>query len=184
MKRIVFLCGISRAGKTSIANYFYKNYGYNVIKVDAIINAVNQLLEDKIDKQCYDERVKTIIISLLKNFWSDVENRGYKYMFDSCSISIQTALEIKELFKISDLEFIFFINSCSAKEMLARIRDNEKPYDWTLKLDDEKLLEFCNKCLDQSNNIKNLCILQNIKYIDISYKNISQIVKEVEELIK
>ena len=67
MKDIVFLCGYSRTGKSSVAQMLYKKYGYNIIKIDAIINAVNNLLDNKIDKHNYDDRVKTIIFSLIKN---------------------------------------------------------------------------------------------------------------------
>ena len=184
MKDIVFLCGYSRTGKSSIAQMLYKKYGYNIIKIDAIINAVNQLLDNKIDKHNYDDRVKTIIVSLIKNFWSDIKNRGYKYVFDTCSINVQTANELKDLLMQFNFDIIFLINTAQADNIMAKIRKTEKPYDWTKQIDDNKLYEFCKNCQRESKEIKLECEKLKIKYIDVCDSDLLDLFEKVEKSIK
>lgn len=179
MKKILILAGTSRTGKTTVCSRFNQKYNYNVIKIDAIINAINVVSETKVNKDdIYNDNVKNIIESLIKNVWVDTNFREYKYIIETCSLLPQKAKQIIQ--KFDYVKIIFLIDTSSVFELKNKIVQTQKDYDWTKNLSDEELLNTCESLNRISMLYEKDCKTSKIDYIDV--KNFSM--DEIEYKLK
>lgn len=183
MKKILILAGASRTGKTSVSANLYKNHNFNVLKVDAIINAINSVSSNKINKdEQQSDNVKNIIESLIKNVWVDTNYRDYKYVIETCSLLPEKAKQLQE--KFNNISIIYLVDSSTKENLLSKIVMNQKNYDWTSKL---SMLELENVCEDL-NNISKIyttsCKQYNINYIDVKNLTINEIEKNILNIME
>lgn len=178
MKKLLLLCGTSRTGKTTICSILHKEYGYNIIKVDAVINAIKTVSDLKIDKNDIDNDKNALIIqSLIKNIWVDINFRNYKYILETCSISAQKAFELQNNLPNYDISVLFLVDNSSASELYKKIVATQKAFDWTSKKSKEELLDECKRLCNTSNILKIQCQRYNIPYVDVKNKTVEEIKK-------
>lgn len=184
MKNVIII-GPSRVGKSTLASILCQKYNFNYISGDSIRNAfidiypeLRYTVKDTIDRKDFCEFINFII-----NQNNIHLKRDIYYVIDSADISIKNA---KEVFKNS-LIIGVGCKELSAEELKDKILKNDINLDWTYGYSEEDLLSISKGTINNSINLYNECILNNICYFDTStdrYKTYNEIYKYIESNIE
>lgn len=184
MKNIIII-GPSRVGKSTLASILCKKYNFNYMSGDSIRNALINIypelgytVKDTVKKKDFCKFINFIINENNIHLKRDVY-----YIIDSADISIQTA---KEVFKNS-LIIGIGCKEISAEELKNKILEHDNNLDWTYGYREEDLLDISKETINNSINLYNECILNNICYFDTSldrYETYNDIYKYIESNIE
>ncbi len=185
MKNIAIF-GASRAGKTTLARSINKIYpNYHIINGDSIRKAFQRELPQNNINQYNGIGMKEDFSRFSAALFKDEieRNKGYyNYIFDSCDISVENALNF---FK-EDSTIILFLGypELTEQEALRNYRKYEKKEEWTSERTDEELIEHAKIWINNSKIFKNDCITNKVRYIDTSYNRDEILKNELGTIIK
>lgn len=183
MKNVIII-GPSRVGKSTLASILCEKYNFNYISGDSIRNAfidiypeLGYTVKNTVNRKDFCEFINFIINE------NNIHLKRYVYyVIDSADISIEIA---KEIFKNS-LIIGVGCKEISAEELKNKILEHDINLDWTYGYSEEDLLSISKETINNSINLCNECILNNIHYFDTSldrYETYNDIYKYIESNI-
>lgn len=162
----IFIAGVAKSGKSTIAKILNKNGEYNHIPMDYFASSLKHNFPDtKITSNVVIDKVSSKNLALLLSRVIQIINTtDEKFIIDSAHIMPQDIIKYLD----RDKWDVYYVGypSVTAKEKLQLIRKYEKKEDWTSKKEDEELLETLQKLVDISIQMKNECEKLNITFID------------------
>ena len=183
MKKILILAGASSTGKTSVSANLYKKRNFNVLKIDAIINAINCVSSEKINKdELQSDDVKNILESLIKNVWVDTNYRDYRYVIETCSLLPEKAKQLQD--KFNSISVIYLVDTSTKENLINKILKNQKKYDWTSNLSNSELDSVCLNLNNSSRKFIEDCKQCNLNYIDVKDLSIDEIEKNILNILE
>ncbi len=150
MEKNILIIGAPRCGKTTLARKIVKEYGYNIISLDDIICAFEQIPECGIrhDGKALEvaERFGGFLCGYLKelsegpNFYG-----GVKYVIEGTHIDLKRVMpmlrEEKYFFKYDVIGLLF--DGTDPEKLYNDVKAHDTEDDWTYWCDDKLLLEKC-----------------------------------------
>lgn len=175
----IFIAGVAKSGKSTIANRINRNNIYNHIPLDYFASSLkHNFPETKITSSVVIDRNSSKRLSLLLSRVIEIiDNTDELFIIDSAHILPKDI--IKYLNK--DKWDVYYVGypSITKEEKIKIIRKFEKDTDWTFKRDDEELLKILEELIILSNEIEKDCNELNIKFIDTS-NDFNKIIDEIE----
>lgn len=175
----IFIAGVAKSGKSTIANRINRNNIYNHIPLDYFASSLkHNFPETKITSSVVIDRNSSKRLSLLLSRVIEIiDNTDELFIIDSAHILPKDI--IKYLNK--DKWDVYYVGypSITKEEKIKIIRKFEKDTDWTFKKDDEELLKILEELIILSNEIEKDCNELNIKFIDTS-NDFNKIIDEIE----
>lgn len=184
MKNIIIV-GPSRVGKSTLASLLCKKYNFSYISGDSIRNAfiniypeLRYTVKNTIEREDFCQFI---------NFVTNENNihlkRDVYYIIDSANISIKNA---KEIFKDS-LIIGIGCKEISVDDLKNKIVQYDTKLDWTYGYSEKDILSIAKETIDNSIQLYNECILNNIVYFDTSldrYETYNEIFQYIESNMK
>ena len=157
MYKNILIMGPGRAGKTTLAKMISKKYGYSIISIDSIVSALEELPEiQKAWKGSSIETCKRIAPFLIKYINEVSEGKtfyeGHKYVIEGSDVDIDHV--IPNINRETNLLIGLTYNDLTIQEMFNNLRQYDTEADWTHYLNDQKLAEYSNYCIN-SNKVYN-----------------------------
>lgn len=186
MKNIIII-GVPRAGKSTLANMIYDKYKYQIIRMDSVRDAFKKVFPElniNPHTAINNERFQSYMKKLLKN--NIYESRElYGFVVEGCDM---TAKMCKDLYGDSN-NLIYALGRCreTAEEMRETILKYDTKYDWTFDMPKEELLEYCQKQITKSKELKEDCEKNDIKFYDTSFnreKVLNEVMEDIERNMK
>lgn len=175
----IFIAGVAKSGKSTIANRINHNNIYNHIPLDYFASSLkHNFPETKITSSVVIDRNSSKRLSLLLSRVIEIiDNTDELFIIDSAHILPKDI--IKYLNK--DKWDVYYVGypSITKEEKIKIIRKFEEDTDWTFKRDDEELLKILEELIILSNEIEKDCNELNIKFIDTS-NDFNKIIDEIE----
>ena len=170
MKNIIII-GSSRVGKSTLASILCAKYNFNYMSGDSIRNALINI---------YPELGYTVE--------NTIENKDFcKFInFIINENNIHLKKNAKEIFKNS-LIIGIGCKEISAEELKNKMLEHDINLDWTYGYSEEDLLSISKETINNSINLYNECISNNICYFDTSldrYETYNDIYKYIESNIE
>jgi len=184
MKNIIII-GPSRVGKSTLASILCEKYNLNYVSGDSIRNAFIDIYPELgyTVKNTVNRKDFCKFINFITNENNIHLKRDVYYVIDSADISIKNA---KEIFKNS-LIIGIGCKEISAEEFKNKILEHDINLDWTYGYSEKELLSISKETIDNSVNLYNECVLNNICYFDTSinrYETYDEIYKYIESNIE
>jgi 2-phosphoglycerate kinase len=187
MEQNIIIAGVFRAGKSTISNMISKKYGYQHV----IMDSINEGFEKVFPELGINTKAKIDDIERLCNisakiapFINAMMESGRYNEFEPGMV-----LDVYELLPIDYIKYInkkfckiyyFLTEDITAEERFKIFREYDTEKHYTYFLNDEDLLEFCNRLIKENQYIKKQCIKYNLPYYETSkdrnkvFKNILQ----------
>ena len=165
----IFIAGVAKSGKSTLAKALNKDFKYNHIPLDYFASSLkynfpstNITSNVVINKESSKNLSKLLsrVITIMNS------NEEEKFIIDSAHIMPFDIIEYLDKDRW-DIYYIGYPN-ITAKEKLKLIRKYEQSNDWTCKRDDTELLDILEQLIKISIEIKNDCDKLGIKFIDTS----------------
>lgn len=185
MKNIIII-GRPRAGKSTLANMIADKFHYQIIRTDALRNTFKTVFPE------LNIRPHTAINSrefqmFCKEFLEinirQSRNR-YGYVMEGCEISVK---DCKELYGNNDnLIYVLGQINITPEEMTNNIRNNDTELDWSTKMNDEEILEYCKNSIRKAKMIEKECKEIGLTFYDTSIdrkKVLEDILNDIEKNI-
>lgn len=171
LKPNILILGSSRSGKTTLGNKICKKYKYNLISLDNLVSAFQKGLPEL--NISHDDRsgisVKKItpfVIQYIKSLTSYVQQiKNINYVIEGCYFDLD---ELKSIFDSKLIIIVITRNLLSNKDLFDELKEHDEEWDWTSKLSDSELLNYCDNLVSNNQYIKEFCESNDIKYIDVS----------------
>ncbi len=164
----IFIGGVIRAGKSTIAETMAKNSSYNHIPLDSIVAALAKTFPETnvsdwfipVDKN--SEALKPF----LKKYLEKLSREYGNYIVDSAHIKPEFLAEIIDKDKW-EIVFVGYPN-ITAKEKLFNIRKHDEETSWTKGFNDEEFISSLQLLIDISEKYKEICDKYGFTFIDTS----------------
>ena len=161
MKNIMLL-GVTRSGKSTLANILHDKYNYNIIHGDMI-------------KASYQKNIKNISGTELKNnqeyrnfikdiFKNEIKYNNLNYVIDTVDIFPS---DITNEDKENYLIYFFGYTNINVDELIRIWQETD--LNFTKKFDMNDLREKAKKGIENSKKFKEQCEKFNIKFVDTTY---------------
>lgn len=175
----IFIGGVARSGKSTIAEKISNHSVYNHFPVDYIATSFNKNfpacgINDRVIIDSGSSNLSLFLSTIIEKMNKSEE----RYVIDSAHIMPS------DIIKYLDLEkwIIIFVGypNITPEEKFANIRENDDIASWTRNFSDDEMLNLTKQLIKVSQKIKSECLKYNIKFIDTSYnfKN------TIEEFVK
>lgn len=170
-KKNILIFGGSRCGKSTLARRISRKFNYNLISLDFIITAFQYGMPDlKINHLRRDEfmlnDVSSFMYSYIRALNHDSKNSyDANYVIEGCYLKLDDFIE---QFNFNNFMVIVLGYDDSAVQLFEDIRNHDTIKDWTKKLSDDELLEYCNRVIDDCKQLKAYCLKHKIPYFDMS----------------
>lgn len=164
----IFIGGVARAGKSTLAKELNKNKDYNYIPLDYFTSSLkHNFPETEITSNVViNENSSKKLALLLSRVTSIMNDKEEKYIIDSAHILPEDIIEYLDRDKW-DIYYVGYPN-ITPEEKLNIIRKYDDETDWTFKKTNEELLITLTNLIELSKKIEQQCINNNIKFIDKS----------------
>ena len=191
MKNIAIF-GVSRSGKSTLANMICKKYpNYHMIIGDAVRNAFTQVLpQNHINSdQNASGMLEDFPNFLAHLFYGSIRksDEEFNYIIDTCDVSPQKA---KELFNKENTLVVFLgVPKQTEEEHLFQIKKYETEKDWTYtdkKATPEYMKMHTKRCITQSKEFEKVCKELDLLFIDTSFDRdtvLKNAIMEIDKLI-
>ena len=175
----IFIGGVAKSGKSTLAEKLCQNKNYNHIPLDYFASSLkHNFPETKITSNVIinEESSKnlSLLLSRVINIMNDKEE---PFIIDSAHILPKHIMEYMDLNKW-DIYFIGYPN-ITKEEKFNILRKYDKETDWTRKRTDEELLNTIDKLITLSKQIEQECLELNIPFIDTS----KDLIKDIDNYI-
>lgn len=176
----LFICGVPRSGKTTLAKIIKKDFSdYNLIVSESIRNGFQKMDEEhykewgNFNSKKRKENFPKFLFEFLKwnSFFSKCNN-----IVDLALVELKTVIENRSE---DDIIVCLGFGGVSEKEIFSFIRKREKQEDYTLNMSDEKLSEVWGdiSMIDKEN--MELCKKYNIRYFDVIKEDTKKIIDSI-----
>lgn len=184
MKNII-IGGTVRAGKSTLANLIRLKFKYSICESDTVVNSFHKTFPELgiVHNKPVEarEKYKPFLFELLDGFC-----KGLKY-YNNVTVfpgSQYLPRHINEYEKKDKYIVIFLgINDASPEELLKKMRETEKPHDWTQKESDEQLLKICSNIINESIELEKECKKYDFYYFNTFY-NRDKTLRKILKIIK
>ena len=175
----IFIGGVAKSGKSTLAEKLCQNKNYNHIPLDYFASSLkHNFPETKITSNVIinEESSKnlSLLLSRVINIMNDKEE---PFIIDSAHILPKHIMEYMDLNKW-DIYFIGYPN-ITKEDKFNILRKYDKETDWTRKRTDEELLNTLDKLVTLSKQIEQECLELNIPFIDTS----KDLIKDIDNYI-
>ncbi len=189
--RNVIICGIGRAGKTTLSNMLKDRIKtLNLIHSDSIKWGIiigkdkEKFYTENIEAQKefeHSEEFQKIILEIFNNCIYDYENK-YGYILESGQLDPRI---IHEIIDYKDtLVIALGHGSLTKQDIIELCRKNDTPKDWTYEISDDELEKHAQKWADMNDTLEEECKKYNIKYIDTSKNRMEVLNKTLEYIVE
>ena len=168
----IFIGGVAKSGKSRLALDLCKKYNMNHIPIDYFASSFKHnfpsvgITSDVI----INEETSKLLSLFLSRFIEIVESKDDEiFILDSAHILPQDIVKYLDREKW-DIYYLGYPNITS-EEKFKEIKKHVKG-GWTDKKNQEELLEVFDNLINISDNIKNICMGNNINFIDTSNNDI------------
>lgn len=181
-KKNIFIGGVARTGKSTIAEKISKDNIYNHIPVDYIATSFNQNFPNcKINNRVIIDDGSINLSLFLSTIIKQIEESNEKFVLDSAHVMPHDIIKYLDKEKW-DIYFIGYPNiEPETKFNMIRKFDNER--SWTRNFNDKDMLELVKGLIEVSKKIKKECEEYNICFIDTS-KDFNKTIKTVIKDLK
>lgn len=175
----IFIGGVAKSGKSTLAEKLCQNKNYNHIPLDYFASSLkHNFPETKITSNVIinEESSKnlSLLLSRVINIMNDKEE---PFIIDSAHILPKHIIEYIDLNKW-DIYFVGYPN-ITKEDKFNILRKYDKETDWTRKRTDEELLNTLDKLVTLSKQIEQECLELNIPFIDTS----KDLIKDIDNYI-
>lgn len=183
----VYIGGVPRAGKSTLAQMLYHKLNYSVFELDTVVHSFTKIFPElgisEKKKEDLDKNFAPFAYEMLKCCDKDRKYGNIKVVINGFQLSPNT---ISKFSKVEDMIVIFLgMSDVTKEELLANIKSTQEEGDWTLKYTDEQMLKTCQKLIDRSINIKKQCEQYGFMYYDTSTdreKTLNEIVDLLQKI--
>lgn len=182
-KKNIFIGGVARAGKSTIAERISKNNIYNHIPIDYIATSFNENFPScKINNQVVIDDGSVNLSLFLSTIIEHIEKNNEKFVLDSAHVMPHDIIKYLDKEKW-DIYFVGYSN-IEPKIKFDIIRKFDSDTSWTRNFNDEDMLELVNALIEVSKKIEKECKEYNICFIDTS-KNFDETINAmIKEIVK
>lgn len=175
----IFIGGVAKSGKSTLAEKLCQNKNYNHIPLDYFASSLkHNFPETKITSNVIinEESSKnlSLLLSRVINIMNDKEE---PFIIDSAHILPKHIIEYIDLNKW-DIYFVGYPN-ITKEDKFNILRKYDKETDWTRKRTDEELLNTLDKLITLSKEIELQCKEYNITFIDTS----KDLIKDIDNYL-
>lgn len=176
-KKNIFIGGVARAGKSTIAEIISKNNIYNHIPVDYIATSFKENFPNcKINNRVIIDDGSINLSLFLSTIIKHIEKNNEKFVLDSAHVMPHDIIKYLNKEKW-DIYFVGYPN-IKPKTKLDIIRKSDSDTSWTRNYSDKEMLELVNGLIEISKKIEKECQEYNIRFIDTS-KNFNETINAV-----
>ena len=175
----IFIGGVAKSGKSTLAEKLCQNKNYNHIPLDYFASSLkHNFPETKITSNVIINEESSKNLSLLLSRVMNIINKKEKpVIIDSAHIIPTHIVEDIDVHK-RDIYFIGYPN-ITKEDKFNILRKYDKETDWTRKRTDEELLNTIDKLITLSKQIEQECLELNIPFIDTS----KDLIKDIDNYI-
>lgn len=180
-KKNIFIGGVARAGKSTIAEKVSRNNIYNHFPVDYIATSFNKNFPYcGINNRVIIDNGSINLSLFLSTVIEKIDKEDEKFVIDSAHIMPKDIIPYLDKEKWN----IFFIGypNILPEVKFNNIRRFDCKTSWTRNFSDEEMLELTKGLIETSKKIEKECKQYNIKFIDTSknfFETIEQTVTEI-----
>ena len=164
----IFIGGVAKSGKSTLAKKLCKDEKYNHIPVDYFTASFKRNYPDVgiISNVVVNEETSTKLSLFLSTVIGIIDTTDEKFIIDSAHINPKDIIKYLDRDKW-DIYYIGYPNT-TKEEKFNIIRKYETKDDWTYKRSDEVLLETLDNLIDISKKQEKECLELGIEYVDTS----------------
>ncbi len=163
----IFVGGVARSGKSTLAKRLGKQHEYNHFPLDYVTSSLkNNFPETGISSSVVIGDSSEKLALLLSTVVRIIENKDEKFIIDSAHIMPKDIAPYLDKSKW-DIYFIGYPN-VSKFTKFSTIRKYDDHTDWTSRRSDEELLSIIEKLIEISKKIQSQCEELGITFIDTS----------------
>lgn len=165
----VFIGGVARSGKSTLANKILESNKYNHIPVDYFTSSFKHNFPECgiTSNVVIDKDSSSKLALFLSRVINIIDLKEEKFIIDSAHIMPRDIVKYVDLDKW-DVYYVGYPN-ITKEDKFNVIRKYDDQSDWTFKRSDEELLEILDDLIKLSKEIEKECLEYNIKFIDTSY---------------
>ena len=184
MKNII-IGGTVRAGKSTLAEKIVKHFKYSLCECDAIVNAFDIVFPElgiiHRDPEGTREKFKPFLHVMLSGFGKDLKHKDLVTVFPGSQFMPSTINEYEK----KDKWIVIFLgmNDVSDIELFKKMREMDKPNDWTFKESDERLLRHCSKIIKESKTLEEECKKYGFYYFN-TFNDREKVFNDIIKLIE
>ena len=174
----IFIGGVAKSGKSRLAEHLCKKYNMNHIPLDYFASSFKHNFPDVgiTSNVIIDEKSSKLLSLFISRFIDIVESKNDEFfVLDSAHILPQDIIEYLDRDKW-DIYYLGYPNT-TAEDKIEEIKKYTKG-GWTNKKTKEELLGIFKILINTSDDIKNTCVKNNIKFIDTSNNDVLKIFKD------
>lgn len=180
-KKNIFIGGVARAGKSTIAEGISKNNIYNHIPVDYIANSFNENFPScKINDRVIIDDGSINLSLFLSTVIKHIEKNKEKFVLDSAHVMPHDIIKYLDKEKW-DIYFVAYPN-IEPETKFDIIRKFDSDTSWTRHFSDKEMLELVNALIEVSKKIERECKEYDIRFIDTSEnfeETINAVIKDI-----
>lgn len=162
----IFIAGVARSGKSTLAKKLKENKEYNHIPLDYFTSSLKHNFPNTkiVSSVVIDSESSKNLSILLSRVIEIMNNQEEKFIIDSAHILPRDIINYLDRDKW-DIYFVGYPN-ITAEDKLAIIRIYDSEFDWTFKKSDEELLDILEQLIRISKDMESECKKHNITFID------------------
>lgn len=164
----IFIAGVARSGKSTLAKLIQDSGKYNHIPLDYFASSFKRNFPEFGIKSSVviDEESSSKLALFLSRVIEIIDSSEEKFIIDSAHIMPKDIIKYLDRNKW-DIYYLGYPN-IDPKEKFDIIRKYDNENDWTYRRSDTELLELVNKLVLLSKKIEEECNEYNICFIDTS----------------
>ena len=164
----IFIGGVAKSGKSTLAEKICKGEKYNHIPIDYFTASLKRNFPDVgiVSNVVINDETSSKLSILLSTVINIIDTKDEKFILDSAHVMPKDIIKYLDKDKW-DIYFIGYPN-ISKEDKFSIIRKYESVDDWTYKRSDEELLDILDKLIFISKEIEKECVELGIKFIDTS----------------
>lgn len=177
----IFIGGVARAGKSTIAEKISKNNIYNHIPIDYIATSFKRNFPScGINNSVIIDDGSANLSLFLSTIIEYINKENEKFVLDSAHVMPHDIIKYLDKEKW-DIYFVGYPN-IAPESKLNIIRKFDSKTSWTRNFNDKQILELIKGLIDLSKKIEKECKKYNIVFIDTSKDFESVIEKFIERI--
>lgn len=175
----IFIAGVARSGKSTLAKKLKESKEYNHIPLDYFTSSLKHNFPQTniVSNVVINEESSKNLSILLSRVIEIMNNQEEKFIIDSAHILPRDIINYLDRDKW-DIYFVGYPN-ITAEDKLAIIRKYDSEFDWTFKKSDEELLDILEQLIYLSKKIEEECKRYGITFLDTS-NDISAAIKNIK----
>ena len=180
----IFIGGVAKSGKSTIAEKICNGEKYNHIPIDYFTASLKRNFPDVgiVSNVVINDETSSKLSLLLSTVISIIDTKDEKFILDSAHVMPKDIIKYLDRDKW-DIYYFGYPNT-TVQEKINTIRKYEEKESWTNKRTDQDLTETLTKLISLSKEIQQQCIENNIPFIDTSTEIIQTIENAYNKYIK